>query len=99
MADRRWDDDQRGDGVADAAGFLAGAEELIAAMRRPNWVAEEPEVLGGIVEPAGYIRQWRTRAHEDTGGTLTFDVVTGIVDEVPFKPHGHTLRLSIAAAP
>jgi hypothetical protein len=22
--------------------------------------------------------------------------VTGIVDEMPFKPHGHTLRLSVA---
>jgi hypothetical protein len=28
---------------------------------------------------------------------LTFEVVTGMVDEVPFTPHGHTLRLSIAA--
>lgn len=150
MADHRWDGDQRGDGVADATGFLAGVEELIAAMRRPNWVAEEPErhllphleqaceplplqildartvddgayevqlrwtggetgvgairasiftLLGGIAEPASYVRQRRTGSHEDSDGTLTFDVVTGIVDEVPFKPHGHTLRLSVAAAP
>jgi hypothetical protein len=27
---------------------------------------------------------------------LTFDVVTGMVDEMPFTPHGHTLRLSVA---
>jgi hypothetical protein len=33
----------------------------------------------------------------ETSETLTFDVVTGIVDETPFEPHGHTLRLSIAA--
>lgn len=44
MASHRWDGDERGDGVADATEFLDGAAELIAAMRRPNWVAEEPEL-------------------------------------------------------
>src|SRR5262249_13837966 len=44
MTDRRWDGDERGDGVADAAAFADGATELIAAMRRPNWVAEQPEL-------------------------------------------------------
>ena len=44
MADHRWDGDERGDGVADAAKFLDGATELIAAMRRPDWVAEQPEL-------------------------------------------------------
>jgi hypothetical protein len=134
--------------VGDAAKFVDGAAELIAAMRRPNWVAEEPEVhllpaleqacerlplqildartvddgsyevqlrwtgddepgvgairasifslLGGIAEPSSYIRQRRTGSSEGSGGALAFDVVTGIVDEVPFRPHGHTLRLSIA---
>jgi hypothetical protein len=140
MVERRWDEDERGDGVADAAEFLPGATELIAAMRRPNWVAEEPELhllphlrhacdslpleivdartmddgsydvrlrwtgdeagvgavraaifslLGGIAEQASYIRQLRTQE------SLTFEVVTGIVDETPFKPHGHTLRVSV----
>jgi hypothetical protein len=146
VADHRWDGDERGDGVADATRFSDGAAELIAAMQRPNWVAEEPEVhllphleqackplplqilaartmddgsyevqlrwtgdepgvgvirasifslLGGIAEPCSYIRQRRTEAREGSGGSLTFDVVTGIVDEAPFKPHGHTLRLSV----
>ena len=141
MPDHRWDGDERGDGVADATRFLAGATELIAAMRRPNWVAEQPELhllphleqackplpleileartmedgsyevqldwtgdeprvgairatifslLGGIAEPSTYVRQHRTDV------AVTFDVVTGIVDDVPFKPHGHTLRLSVA---
>ena len=149
MADHRWDGDERGDGVADAAKFLDGAAELIAAMQRPNWVAEEPEVhllphleqaceplplrivdartmddgsyevrldwtgddggvgairtsiftlLSGIAEPSSYIRQRRTDSDDGSGVALTFDVVTGIVDEVPFKPHGHTLRLRVAAA-
>lgn len=140
----RWDGDERGDGVADASQFVDGADELIAAMRRPNWVAEQPELhllphleqaceslpfrildartsddgsydvelawtggeagvgairgavfalLGSIAEPASYVRQCRS----ETDGTLAFEIVTGIVDEAPFTPHGHTLRLSVAA--
>lgn len=139
----RWDGDERGHGVADASRFVDGTAELIAAMRRQNWVAEQPELhllphleraceslplrildartsedgsydvqlawtageagvggvraavfalLGGIAEPATYVRQRRT----ETDTTLTFEVVTGIVDDVPFTPHGHTLRLSVA---
>lgn len=147
MAIRRWDGDERGEGVADASQLAAGAGELIEAMRRPNWVAEEPELhllphleraceslpleildarttddgsyevrlawtgdgtgvgairaavfslLGGIAEPASYVRQRRADASDGSETELRFDVVTGIVDEDPFKPHGHTLRLSVA---
>jgi hypothetical protein len=39
----RWDEDPRGQGVADAEAFAPGVEELVVAMREPNWVAEEPE--------------------------------------------------------
>jgi hypothetical protein len=143
MANRRWDEDERGEGVADASQFADGAAELIAAMRQPNWVAEQPEVhllphleraceslpfrvldartaddgaydvrlgwtgdedgvgairasmfalLGSIAEPSSYIRQ-----RNGSDALLAFDVVTGIVDEMPFKPHGHTLRLYVTA--
>jgi hypothetical protein len=34
---------------------------------------------------------------ESSRAALAFDVVTGIIDEVPFKAHGHTLRLTVAA--
>jgi hypothetical protein len=44
VAGRRWDDDERGEGVADARTFAHDAEALVDAMRRPNWVAEQPEV-------------------------------------------------------
>jgi hypothetical protein len=44
MAGLRWDGDERGEGVADATAFAGGAEELVDAMRRPRWVAEEPEI-------------------------------------------------------
>jgi hypothetical protein len=150
MARDRWDGDERGDGIAGATQFVDGAAELIAAMQRPNWVAEEPELhllphlehaceslplqildarrtddgtydvrlrwigddpavgmiraaifglLGGIAEPASYVGQRRTASSEGSGEMLTFEVVTGIVDETPFKPHGHTLRLSVATTP
>lgn len=41
---RRWDRDDRGEGVADATAFVAGAAALVEAMGRPRWVAEEPEL-------------------------------------------------------
>lgn len=41
---RRWDDDERGHGVTDAAQLLPGARELVAAFSESDWVAEEPEV-------------------------------------------------------
>jgi hypothetical protein len=39
----RWDGDERGRGVADAAALIPGAQELLAALAEPGWVAEEPE--------------------------------------------------------
>ena len=149
MVERRWDGDERGDGVADAKEFVEGAAELLAAMQQQNWVAEQPEthllphlehaceslplqildtrssadgtyevrlrwtqepagvgvirasvftLLGEIAEPATYIRQRPTERTSDAPATLTFEVVTGIVDEMPFKPHGHTLRVSVVTA-
>jgi hypothetical protein len=119
-------------------------------MRRPNWVAEQPELhllphlqraceslplrlveahasadgsydvelawegeeagvglirasvfglLGAIAEPASYIRQRRTAVGGGSAEKVTFEVVTGIVDETPFKPHGHVLRLNVRTAP
>jgi hypothetical protein len=148
VRERRWDGDERGDGVRDAAQFATGADALVAAMRRPGWVAEEPEMhllphleraceslplrilgartardgaydvqlawtgdeagigvvrasifglLGAIAEPATYIRQRRTGSGDGSQEVLIFEAVTGVVDEDPFKPHGHTLRLSVAA--
>jgi hypothetical protein len=40
----RWDDDDRGQGIGDAARLVSGASELIAAFRQPTWVAEQPEL-------------------------------------------------------
>jgi hypothetical protein len=40
----RWDGDDRGQGIGAAAQLVPGATELIAAFRKPGWVAEQPEV-------------------------------------------------------
>jgi hypothetical protein len=147
MVDRRWDDDERGEGVADASQFAGGVDELAAAMLRQTWVAEQPELhllphleqactglpfriidahtsadgayyvelgwtgaevgvgvirasiyalLGSIAESSSYIRQRRADPRDGSNALLAFDVVTGIVEETPFKPHGHTLRLAVA---
>ena len=46
MADsrQRWDTDDRFTGVADASAFAPAVEELAALARRPDWVAEGPEI-------------------------------------------------------
>jgi hypothetical protein len=40
----RWDDDDRGQGIGDAAQLVSGASELLAAFRQPTWVTEKPEL-------------------------------------------------------
>jgi hypothetical protein len=40
----RWDGDERGRGIGDAAAFAGGARELADAMRATDWVAEAPEL-------------------------------------------------------
>ncbi len=39
---RRWDDDERGSGVADASASAPRIEALAEHARRPAWVTEEP---------------------------------------------------------
>jgi hypothetical protein len=41
---RRWDIDERGHGVADAAAQVPELERLRAAMLEPDWVTEQPDV-------------------------------------------------------
>jgi hypothetical protein len=42
--DRRWDIDERGDGVTDAAAESARIERLRAHAQRSLWIAEQPDV-------------------------------------------------------
>src|SRR5436305_14776293 len=39
----RWEGDDRGRGVGDAAQLVSGASELVSAFRQAEWVAEQPE--------------------------------------------------------
>src|SRR5215472_15931252 len=43
-ARKRWDTDDRFTGVGVASVFAPAIEELAALARRPDWVAEEPEI-------------------------------------------------------
>src|SRR3954451_6387247 len=140
---RRWDGDDHGRGIADAAAFAPGAEALVAAMLTAAWVAEDPDahllphirraceslplrlveavasddgsfdlelrwtggthrlgevraaifaLVGSFAEASTHVRQL-----DGDGDTVSFDVVTGMLDgESPFAPHGHTLRLTVA---
>jgi hypothetical protein len=40
----RWDDDERGRGIADAGVLREGASELLDAFAAAEWVAEEPDL-------------------------------------------------------
>lgn len=150
MAGIRWDGDEQGEGVGDAAAFAGGAVELVDAMRRPSWVAEDPEVhllphleracrtlpfeiedacvsaeksfdlrlrwageersvgqvraavfalVGSFAESATYVRQHRFPAAGNDDETLFFEIVTGILDDGAFAPHGHAVRITVLPGP
>lgn len=43
-ANRRWDTDTVGHGVADGAAFAPGVQKLLEALHLSRWVAEDPDV-------------------------------------------------------
>jgi hypothetical protein len=43
MKDRRWDIDERGQGVSNAGALAPGVHELVEALTIEDWVAEEPD--------------------------------------------------------
>jgi hypothetical protein len=56
-------------------------------------------LVGSFSEISTYVRQRRVAAPGDEGETLLFEVVTGILGEGVFSPHGHTVRISVPLAP
>jgi hypothetical protein len=88
---RRWDNDDRGHGVADAAPLVSGASELVAAFRQPNWVAEQPE-MHLVPHVEAWCQEDRrlalTRAHTDSTGACVLD----------FEWHGATRSVGGARA-
>ncbi|CAA9394812.1 MAG: hypothetical protein AVDCRST_MAG93-9914 [uncultured Chloroflexia bacterium] len=43
-ANRRWDTDTIGHGVADGTAFAPRVQQLLDTLHLPNWVAEDPDV-------------------------------------------------------
>src|SRR5947209_19342164 len=87
----RWDGDDRGQGIADAARLVPGASELIAAFRQPMWVAEQPE-LHLLPHIEAWCQQDRrfalTGAHTDGMDAYVLD----------FEWHGQARRVGEARA-
>jgi hypothetical protein len=73
----RWEGDQSGRGVGSAAQLLTGANELIAAFGRPDWVAEQPE-LHLLPHVEAWCRQDRrlalTGTHTDGSSAYVLDL-------------------------
>jgi hypothetical protein len=75
---RRWEDDERGTGVADARASLARLDALRAHADRDGWVAEQPEghlwphLEAAIAEPGS---PWRNASWSiDPEGRLVVEV-------------------------
>jgi hypothetical protein len=70
---KRWEDDERGQGVGDASRLIPGAEELLAAMAERDWVAEDPDI-----HLSPHVRAWLEHndvftlegAHSDDAGAF-----------------------------
>ena len=78
MEARRWDLDTRGRGIASATAFAPAAERLLAAMRLPDWVAEEPEHhLLPHVRRLCDERGWALRRAEVEQAVLVLEVAVG----------------------
>jgi hypothetical protein len=43
-ATRRWDGDQRGEGIADGAWIAGDVRRFVAALAVENWIAEDPDL-------------------------------------------------------
>jgi hypothetical protein len=76
VRERRWDTDERGRGVADAAALAPWVDELRELVMTADWVAEEPEVhllphLERLVAAEPDLTLAATRV---AGGVLEIDV-------------------------
>lgn len=73
MGARRWDDDERGHGVADARASLPAIQQLADLAGSRDWVAEDPEahLLPGLRERIEISGLSLDEARADPDGTLT----------------------------
>lgn len=74
--DARWDEDERGTGVADGGALKGRVDELRDAMARDGWVAEHPEahLLPHLERHCAGESSWRIAGHSFDGDGV-FDVV------------------------
>jgi hypothetical protein len=73
---KRWDTDDRHEGVADASSFAAWIEELAILARRARWIAEDPQAhlvpqLRDASSQLGNDGLRMLRASTDQDGVLT----------------------------
>jgi hypothetical protein len=96
---RRWDIDERGEGVGDAGVEARRIDDLRAHAERPGWITEEPEahlwphLERAIQEPGS---PWITADHSvDVDGRLVVDLVHSPVegDREHARLHSDALRL------
>src|SRR5262245_50735850 len=72
---------------------------------RLRWTEQAPSVgqiraavfalVGSFAEVSTYMRQRRIAAMAEEDETLLFEIVTGILDDGAFAPHGHTVRITV----
>jgi hypothetical protein len=73
----RWEGDEHGHGLGDASRLTPGAEELLAALALPDWVAEDPDV-----HLSPHLRAWLEHndvftlegAHTDDAGAFVLQL-------------------------
>jgi hypothetical protein len=72
VTSRRWSDDARGRGVAEAGASLPAIKELAELAATPDWVAEEPEthLLPGLRERIAISGLSLDRAEVNSDGAL-----------------------------
>jgi hypothetical protein len=73
------------DGTFEVDLTWSGGAAGVGAVRRTIFA-----LVGSFAETATYVRQRRD------DGALTFEVVTGLLVDGDFDPHGHGLRLRVA---
>lgn len=79
MTSRRWDTDERGEGVADARATLPALEELAQLARTERWVAEDPEahLLPGLRERTAISGLSLDEAKVEDDGVLRVRLTSG----------------------
>jgi hypothetical protein len=76
VGERRWDTDERGHGIADAAALAPSIDELRELVTTADWVAEAPEahLLPHLERSIGAEPDVRLGATRISGGVLELDL-------------------------